>query len=183
MGVFTPSSSRSFALSLVAVTGLLLSACSSAASDGEAIDLDEISESSPVSDEMRAAGASTMADVLDALGSDFLGPGDVTFLAPSDRAFLTLDADVLASLLANEDELAAIVEDHLLDGSISIDELVADESLMLDSGELLGVEQTDDGSVVIGSALLSAGDLKIDGTTIHVIDGFLTDVTDQRLDQ
>ena len=103
-----------------------ISACSASAVEEEAIDLDSVNEPSPTTDAMRAAGASTMADVIDALGVDVLGADEVTFFVPSDRAFLTLDADILASMLADDDELAGIVESHTLDRAMSIDDLLAE---------------------------------------------------------
>ena len=36
---------------------------------------------------------------------------------------------------------------------------------------------------MVGGSAIAAGDLNVDGMTIHVIDGFLTDLTDQRGDQ
>jgi uncharacterized surface protein with fasciclin (FAS1) repeats len=160
-----------------------ISACSASAVEEEAIDLDSVSESSPTTDAMRAAGASTMADVIDALGVDVLGTDEATFFVPSDRAFLTLDADILASMLADDDELAGIVESHTLDRAMSIDDLLAEAPIVLDSGTIVELQTTDDGTISIGGAALADHDLSVDGVTIHVIDGFLTDLTDQRGDQ
>ncbi len=124
-----------------------------------------------------------MADVIDVLGVDVIGTGDATFFVPSDRAFLALDADVLASILAEDDELADIVSDHTLDRSMTIDDLMVEGPLVLDSGTIVELESFEDGSVMVGGSGLAAGDLNVDGITIHVIDGFLTDLTDQRGDQ
>ncbi len=123
-----------------------------------------------------------MADVIDALGVDAIG-SDATFFVPSDRAFLTLDADVLASILANDDQLADVVASHTLDGSMLIEDLLAQAPLVLDSGTIVDLESADDGSIMVGESALVEGDLSVDGITIHVIDGFLTDLTDQRGDQ
>ena len=89
---------RPVVLILLVALAFAISACSAAVPDEEAIDLDTVGESSPATDAMRAAGASTMADVIDALGVDLIGTGSATFFVPSDRAFLALDADVLASI-------------------------------------------------------------------------------------
>ena len=170
-------------MSFLAAIALAIAACSAAVPDDEAIDIDAGGESSPATDAMRAAGASTMADVIDALGVDAIGTEDVTIFVPSDRAFLTLDADILASILADDDELAGIVANHTLDRSMTIEALMLEAPLLLDSGTIIDLESSEDGSVMVGGSLIAAGDLNVDGMTIHVIDGFLTDLTDQRGDQ
>ncbi len=124
-----------------------------------------------------------MADVLDAVGVDVVGPGPVTFFAPSDRAFLALDADLLASLLADDDQLVALIRGHLLDGPHAIDELADASPVVLGSGTILAVGPAPDGDdVLVGDALLSVGDLAVGDMTIHVVDGFLTELTDRRGD-
>jgi uncharacterized surface protein with fasciclin (FAS1) repeats len=178
------------ALSLV----FALSACgSSDADEAEAtaesiVESDDaaavVDEAADTADEALASGSdlraqldddslSTLFSALDAAGfTDIAEAESFTFFAPNDGAFSQLDADTLADLLANPEDLRAILRDHLLESVVMAGDLTDGATATTTGGLELTFDLSDDVPTVNGIPIVRT-DLTVDGGVVHVIDGLL----------
>jgi hypothetical protein len=113
----------------------------------------------------RAAG---LADELDR----------ITILAPTDDAFLVaMTQETLDELIiSRQDELALLLQSHVVDGRFSVAELVAAGRVTTRSGETLTVEASADGAVLGDGAETACSDYHVADATIHVIDAVLGEI-------
>jgi len=104
-------------------------------------------------------------DVVRALAADW----PVTFLAPTDLAFLLLPAEGQLALVEDEDERLGVVLRHTLGGAYTSGQLAEAGTLFSVSGAAVSFAQGPSG-IKAGEATIVAADLETRTGTIHVID-------------
>lgn len=103
-----------------------------------------------------------------------MGDGPLTVLAPSDDAFAKLPSGTVESLLKpeNRGKLQAILQYHVIPGKAKAENVIASERLDTLLGQDIAVK-VKDGAVHVGSATVTATDIKASNGVIHVIDRVL----------
>lgn len=177
-------------LALVAGVALALSACASedvddAIDDAESLtseaadtaeaNADEISAAStPVAEELRAAGLTNAASLVEAIDFEqVVGTDEFTFFAPNDDAFLELTADELADLLADPERVVAVLRDHTLDETLDAAGITERGSVTTVAGTELPIT-TDGDQAMIGDATIVTPGITVGDGVVHVIDAVLT---------
>ena len=102
------------------------------------------------------------------LDSVLSGDGPFTVFAPTDEAFAALPEGTLDSLLANPDQLAAILTLHVAAGKALAKDVVGLSGVDTVQGERLAIS-TENG-VTVGGASVIATDIAASNGVIHVID-------------
>ena len=114
------------------------------------------------------ATAITEAGLVETLSSD----GPFTVFAPTNAAFEKLPEGTLESLLADPDQLTAVLTYHVVPG-----ELTSDQVVELDSAETVqGSEveiSTSNGTVMVDGAQVIQADIQASNGVIHVIDSVI----------
>jgi uncharacterized surface protein with fasciclin (FAS1) repeats len=141
----------------------------------------ETKGSNTLADVAKAAGqfktllaAAEAAGLLDALTGD----GPLTVLAPTDDAFAKLPEGTVESLLLSEnrDQLAAILKNHVIAGSVTL-------AKALEAGEAAPLQGTaiafrfENGRVMVGNAAMLKANIEASNGIIHVIDQVLLSKT------
>ncbi len=122
---------------------------------------------------LRDNGLDSLASVVEQIDvSDLIGDGEFTFLAPNDEAFTSLSAQEIADLLSEPTQIVDTLQNHLLDGTFSADELAGMESVDTRSGDTLTVT-VDGETTTIDDVVIVATDIEGGGGVIHVVNGFL----------
>jgi uncharacterized surface protein with fasciclin (FAS1) repeats len=121
-----------------------------------------------------AGNFNTLAAALQAAGlvDTLKGPGPYTVFAPTDAAFAKLPAGTLDNLLANPDQLRAVLTYHVVAGADS----AADVSQLQQAATVQGEDvliQAADGMVQINDAKVTQADIMASNGIIHVIDTVL----------
>ena len=178
------------AAGLVLTAGLTLAACgdddttdalessAESISDGGELESEELLDAAgPSIEELSAAlddpSVSTLFVALEAAGfTDIAEAESFTFFAPNDGAFDQLDADLLAGLLEDPDQLQGILRDHLLDDVVMAADLPADGTVTSTGGLELQIDTSGETPTVNGIDIVRT-DVTVDGGVIHVIDGLL----------
>lgn len=123
-----------------------------------------------------AQGAGTFNTLVAALQATDLdavlsGDGPFTVFAPTDEAFAALPKGTLDSLLANPDQLAAILTLHVAAGKVLAEDVVGLSGVDTVQGERLAISTKD--GVTVGGANVIATDIEASNGVIHVIDRVL----------
>lgn len=114
-----------------------------------------------------AVKAAGLVDVLS-------GPGPFTVFAPTDAAFAKLPAGTVEALLANKEQLAAVLTYHVVPGKVT-----AADVLAMKTGKPATVEGqavnivVRDGKVYVNDAQVVMADVQASNGVIHVIDAVL----------
>ena len=121
-----------------------------------------------------AGDFTTLATALKAAGlvDTLKGPGPFTVFAPTDAAFAKLPAGTLDSLLANPEQLRAVLTYHVVAGA----DTAADVSKLQQAATVEGEDVTigaADGMVQINDATVTQADIMATNGIIHVIDTVL----------
>jgi transforming growth factor-beta-induced protein len=118
-----------------------------------------------------AGNFTTLATALEAAGlvDTLKGPGPFTVFAPTDAAFAELPAGTLDSLLANPDQLRAVLTYHVVAGRVTAADVVKLHSATTVQGEDVAIS-TSGSSVRINNATLTTADIMASNGVIHVID-------------
>lgn len=115
----------------------------------------------------------TFAHAIDKAGlTESLNTTDqYTLFAPTDEAFSALPAGLLSRLLepANKDELASLVNYHLVSGRKTVSDVGKWEAARTVNGQKAPI-QHDDGQVSIGGAHITLPDITAKNGMIHGID-------------
>ena len=131
--------------------------------------------SADIVDTAVAAGQfTTLAKALDAAGlvDTLKGPGPFTVFAPTDAAFAKLPAGTLEGLLANPDQLRAVLTYHVVSGKVTAADAANLQSATTLEGEDLSITTTD-GAVQIDKADVTLPDVMASNGIIHVIDAVM----------
>ena len=123
-----------------------------------------------------AAGEfTTLAAALEAAGlvDTLKGPGPFTVFAPTDAAFAAVPAEVLDALLADPEQLRAVLTYHVVAGQVTAADVVGLESAPTVQGESVGIGVMDGMVVLNGASTVVAADVAASNGVIHVIDTVL----------
>ena len=121
-----------------------------------------------------AGNFTTLATALKAAGlvDTLKGPGPFTVFAPTDAAFAQLPAGTVDSLLANPDQLRAVLTYHVVAGRVTAADVVKLHSATTVEGEDVTINAAD-GMVRINDATVTTADIMASNGVIHVIDSVL----------
>jgi uncharacterized surface protein with fasciclin (FAS1) repeats len=121
-----------------------------------------------------AGDFTTLATALQAAGliDTLRGPGPLTVFAPTDAAFARLPAGTLDSLLADPDQLRAVLTYHVVAGRVTAADAATLPSATTAEGEDVAIA-TSDGGVRINDATVTHADIMASNGVIHVIDTVL----------
>jgi uncharacterized surface protein with fasciclin (FAS1) repeats len=116
----------------------------------------------------------TLATALQAAGlvETLKGPGPFTVFAPTDAAFAALPAGTVDALLKDQTRLQEVLLYHVVPGQV----LAADVTKMSSAATVQGSSlpiATQGSSVRVGSANVTAADVRASNGVIHVIDAVL----------
>ena len=132
-------------------------------------------QSDQLVEELRQRGLTNVASFIEAVGLENLVQGEsFTLLAPTDDAFLALDRDTLAKVLADPKEGLAVLQNHVLDERLDRAQLAAVPSVKATSGKTLPVVVQGD-KLTIGGATVTEADIDAGGGVVHVINAVITD--------
>ena len=121
-----------------------------------------------------AGNFTTLTTALKAAGlvDTLEGPGPFTVFAPTDAAFAQLPAGTLESLLANPDQLRAVLTYHVVAGQVTAADVVKLHSATTLEGEDVTINAAD-GMVRIDDATVTTADIMASNGVIHVVDSVL----------
>jgi uncharacterized surface protein with fasciclin (FAS1) repeats len=113
---------------------------------------------------LRAVEAAGLADVL-------RGTGPFTVFAPTDAAFAKLPAGTIEALLADREQLVAVLTYHVVPGRVTAEQVLGARSLKAATvqGQELSIE-VKDGKVHVDGATVVQADVMASNGVIHVID-------------
>jgi basic membrane protein A and related proteins len=114
-------------------------------------------------------GAVDLAGLGDALSAE----GPFTVFAPPDDALAAIPPDMMDSLMSDPDQLAAVLQYHVVEGKLMAADLADGDTLTTLQGEEIAVS-VEDGTVMLnGDVQVVEADIDADNGVIHVIDGVL----------
>ncbi|MCJ7754392.1 MAG: fasciclin domain-containing protein [Thermoanaerobaculales bacterium] len=102
--------------------------------------------------------------------------GPFTVFAPTDEAFAKLPEGTVEALIANPDQLRAILLYHVVPGKVTASQVVGLSSATTAQGSDIAIRVAD-GSVMINDALVTATDIETSNGDIHVIDTVILPVS------
>ena len=110
-----------------------------------------------------------LADLVDSIASG----GPFTVFAPGDVAFVALQQEVRAGLLADRTLLADVLQFHVVPGQLMAADLTTGLVQPTLQGSTVEVGTTADGALTIGGATIIESDLIATNGVIHIIDQVL----------
>jgi uncharacterized surface protein with fasciclin (FAS1) repeats len=121
-----------------------------------------------------AGSFSTLLTALDVAGltAALEGMGPYTVFAPTDDAFAAIAPETLNGLLADTEQLAAVLTYHVVPGAFTSGQVVGLSSAPTLNGKALAIS-VDGGTVRVDNATVTATDIEASNGIIHVIDGVL----------
>jgi uncharacterized surface protein with fasciclin (FAS1) repeats len=121
-----------------------------------------------------AGSFSTLLTALDVAGltAALEGMGPYTVFAPTDDAFAAIAPETLNGLLADTEQLAAVLTYHVVPGAVTSSQVVGLSSAPTLNGKALAIS-VDGGTVRVDNATVTATDIEASNGIIHVIDGVL----------
>lgn len=102
------------------------------------------------------------------LAATYKGIGPFTFFAPTDDAFNKLSRETVQALLKDKEKLSAIINAHVMKGSLLAKDFKASASPSI-QGDALKLAPSDSGFTVNG-ARISRGEIEASNGVIHPID-------------
>jgi len=138
---------------------------------------DEMTEAQPTMNVVELAESSgsftTLLSAAEAAGLvEALSTAEVTIFAPTDEAFAALPEGTMEELLEDTEKLSAILQYHVVPGTVTAAELVAMPTVTSLQGEALEVS-TDGAGVMVNDATVLQSDVMAPNGVIHVIDTVL----------
>lgn len=97
------------------------------------------------------------------------GAGPFTVFAPTDDAFAALPAGALKGLIANPDQLAAVLTYHVVPGRVLASDVVKLDSAKTVNGQTVSIK-VESGKVFVDGAQVVTTDIACSNGVIHVID-------------
>ena len=116
----------------------------------------------------------TLATALGAAGlvDTLKGPGPFTVFAPTDEAFAKLPAGTVEGLLANPDQLRAVLTYHVVPGRVTAADVIALPAATTVQGEDVAIS-VDGAGVRINDATVIQPDVMASNGVIHVLDSVI----------
>ena len=117
---------------------------------------------------------STLLDALSAAGlaEEFSSGGPYTVFAPTNEAFSALPSSELDAILGDLDQLANLLQNHVVSGAYTAEEITGFPEVLMLNGQTLSIS-TSGGSATIGDATITSTDIQASNGVIHVIDTVL----------
>jgi uncharacterized surface protein with fasciclin (FAS1) repeats len=109
------------------------------------------------------------ADLVDVLA----GEGPFTVFAPTDPAFDDLPEGTLEALLEDTEQLAQVLQYHVVQGRYTAEQLVQMDELETLSGQRLTFGLSEDGFLLVNNARVTLPNIEAANGIIHVIDTVL----------
>jgi uncharacterized surface protein with fasciclin (FAS1) repeats len=160
---------------LIAGLGLALLAPAASADDcaskSDAMAHHAMAEHHDVVDMAIAAGSfDTLVTAVKAAGlvETLKGEGPFTVFAPTDEAFAKIPPADLEALLADQEQLRAVLTYHVVPGKVMAAEVVGLESARTVQGQSISIDASD--GVRVDGARVVQTDLEASNGVIHVID-------------
>ena len=186
---------RTYPITLLLITLLALTGCQTDYGDEEGTEPDAAAEAmdAPMNTAPSATEATSLYDLvvmddrfdtlerivdrLDLRATLAAEDASLTIFAPTDEAFDTIQQVTLGSLLEedNDELLRAILMAHVVDGTLTSQDLAMREGLIALEGEELDVEQ-DGQTIRIRRAAVTEANIEASNGVIHVIDAVILPV-------
>jgi uncharacterized surface protein with fasciclin (FAS1) repeats len=117
---------------------------------------------------------STLVTAIQAAGLEeaLSGEGPFTVFAPTNAAFDALPEGTLEDLLDNPDQLANILQYHVVSGEVLAEQVVNLDSATTLNGQDVSI-RTENGNVFVNDAQVTTTDIRTSNGVIHVIDSVL----------
>lgn len=121
-----------------------------------------------------AGSFSTLITALEAAGlvETLQGEGPFTVFAPTDEAFAAIPEDQLNALLADREQLTAVLTYHVVSGKVMAADVVELDSATTVQGSDVDITVSD-GSVKVDDANVVTTDIEASNGVIHVIDAVI----------
>jgi uncharacterized surface protein with fasciclin (FAS1) repeats len=104
------------------------------------------------------------------------GPGPYTVFAPNDDAFAKVDAETLNALLADPEQLTAVLTYHVVPGQVMAEDVDGLTSATTVQGSSIKINTSN--GVMVNDANVIATDIETTNGVIHVIDSVLLPPTE-----
>ncbi len=119
---------------------------------------------------VQAGSFNTLVQAVQAAGlvETLSGQGPFTVFAPTDEAFAQIPQETLQAVLANKEQLTAILTYHVVPGKLMAADVVRSSQLQTVQGQSITVST--DGGVKVDDANVVQTDIEADNGIIHVID-------------
>jgi uncharacterized surface protein with fasciclin (FAS1) repeats len=123
---------------------------------------------------IEAGSFNTLATALTAAGlvETLKGEGPFTVFAPTDEAFAKIPEDQLNALLADTEQLTAVLTYHVVAGKVTAADVVGLETATTVQGSEIDITVADSG-VMVDNANVVATDIMASNGVIHVIDSVI----------
>lgn len=124
---------------------------------------------------IEAGSFNTLVTAVQAAGlvETLKGDGPFTVFAPTDEAFAAIPAADLEALLADKQQLTAVLTYHVVAGKVMAADVVELDSATTVQGSDVDIEVTSDG-VKVDQANVVTTDIEASNGVIHVIDAVIT---------
>lgn len=99
------------------------------------------------------------------------GEGPYTVFAPTDEAFAKLPEGTVDALLADKEQLKAVLTYHVVPGKVMAADVAGMDSAVTVQGDALVIDSSD--GVMVGNARVVKADIVASNGVIHVIDTVL----------
>lgn len=121
-----------------------------------------------------AGSFTTLITALEAAGlvDTLKGEGPFTVFAPTDEAFAAVPEDQLNALLADTEQLTAVLTYHVVAGKVMAADVVELDSATTVQGSDVDITVSDDGVQVDGANVVTT-DIEASNGVIHVIDAVI----------
>jgi len=122
---------------------------------------------------VQAGSFNTLVQAVQAAGlvETLSGEGPFTVFAPTDEAFAQIPQDTLQAVLANKEQLTAILTYHVAPGKLMATDVVRSSQIPTVQGQSITVNT--EGGVKVDDANVIQTDIEADNGVIHVIDKVL----------
>jgi len=149
--------------------GLLFTAGTSAIAD------DHESQKDIVDTAIAAGSFNTLVTAVQAAGlvETLKGDGPFTVFAPTDEAFAAIPKADLEALLADKEQLTAVLTYHVVAGKVMAADVVELDSATTVQGSDVDIKVSDGGVMVDGANVVTT-DIETSNGVIHVIDAVIT---------
>lgn len=119
---------------------------------------------------VQAGSFKTLVQAVQAAGlvETLSGEGPFTVFAPTDEAFAQIPQDTLQAVLANKEQLTAILSYHVVPGKLMAADVVRNTQLQTVQGQSITIST--EGGVRVDEANVVQVDIEADNGVIHVID-------------
>jgi uncharacterized surface protein with fasciclin (FAS1) repeats len=119
---------------------------------------------------VQAGKFNTLVQAVQAAGlvETLSGEGPFTVFAPTDEAFAQIPQETLQAVLANKEQLTAILTYHVVPGKLMAADVVRSAQLQTVQGQSITVST--EGGVRVDNANVIQTDIEADNGVIHVID-------------